>query len=211
MSKLSIYDIDGKPQGEVTVDSIPDGFVPDQVLISRSLKRQLANARNPIAHTKTRSEVRGGGRKPFRQKGLGRSRQGSIRSIQWTGGGVAFGPRNTRNFTLGMNKKERKAALRHIIWSKIQDGNWLLFSDPGLKDPSTKKGKAFLKSLGREGKILVILPEGQEFDVVRKSIRNLPEVSILSPERLNTFDLLKCETVLAHEGAFETIRETWQV
>jgi large subunit ribosomal protein L4 len=211
VSKLSIYNINGEPEGEVAVDSIPEGFVPDKILISRSLKRQLANARKPIACVKTRAEVRGGGRKPFKQKGLGRSRQGSIRSIQWKGGGVAWGPRGEQNFTIGMNKKERKAALRQIIWSKIQDGDWLLFSDPGMKKPSTRKGKAFLESLKREGKFLVVVPDDKKYEVFLKSLRNLPEVSIITPDRLNTFDLLKCDTVLAHERAFETVRETWQV
>ena len=211
MSKLSIYDIDGKARGEVSVDTIPDGFEPDNVLISRSLKRQLANARQPLAHTKTRSEVRGGGRKPFRQKGLGRARQGSIRSIQWKGGGVAFGPRKNRNFTIGMNKKERRAALRQLIWSRIQDGAWLLFTDLDLEKPSTKKGKAFLESLAREGKFLVVLPKEAEFDNVRKSLRNLGYVSLITPDRLNTFDLMNCDTILAHEKAFETVRDTWQV
>jgi large subunit ribosomal protein L4 len=211
VSKLSIYSIDGKSKGKVTVDTIPEDFKPDTVLIARSLKRQRANARQPIAHTKTRPEVRGGGRKPFRQKGLGRARAGSIRSIIWVGGGVAFGPRKNKNFTIGMNKKERRAALRHLIWSKIQDGDWLLFGDLGLKDPSTKKGKAFIEALDREGKFLVVVPRDGEFDIVRKSLRNLPYVSILTPERLNTYDLLNCGTVLVHEAAFETVRETWQV
>ncbi len=209
MTKLKIYDNKGKSTGEVNVD-IPGDFEPNKVLIARSLKRQLSNARKPFAHVKNRSEIHGGGRKPFRQKGLGRARAGSIRAVQWTGGAVAFGPQRNRNFTIGMNRKERKAALRHLVWSIIQDGDWLLFSDLKLKKPSTKKGRAFLESLGREGKVLVVLPADEKFDIVRKSLRNLPEVTILSPERLNTYDLLNNDTILSHETAFETVRATWQ-
>jgi large subunit ribosomal protein L4 len=211
VAKLSIYDIEGKPKGEVSVDTIPEGFQPDKVLIARSLKRQLSNARIPCAHAKTRAEVRGGGRKPWKQKGTGRARQGSIRANQWRKGGVAFGPRPERNWTIGMNKKERKAALRHVVWSKIQDGEWLLFGDLPIKEPSTRKGWAFLESLKREGNILVLLPEDEKFEVLRKSLRNLSYVTILPPERLNTFDLLNNPTVLAHEKAFETVRAVWQV
>jgi len=211
VTKLTVYDIKGKPTGEVAVETIPEGFEPDKVLIARSLKRQLGNARIRCAHVKTRSEVRGGGRKPFRQKGLGRSRQGSIRAIQWTGGGVAWGPSKTRDFKTGMNKKERKAALRHVIWSKMTDESWLLFGDIKMKEPSTKKGRAFIESLGREGKFLVLLPERDEFENLRKSLRNLPEVMILAPERLNTYDLMRFDTILAHEEAFETVRNIWKV
>ena len=211
MAKLSVYNIKGEPKGEVSVDTIPEGFKPDKILIARSLRRQLSNARIPCAHCKTRAEVRGGGRKPWKQKGTGRARQGSTRAIQWRGGGVAFGPRPERNWTIGMNKKERKAALRHIVWMKIQDGDLLLFGNLGIKEPSTKSGKAFLEAMGREGKILVLLPADDKFEVIRKSLRNLPKVTIRVPERINTFDLLNNATVIAHEQAFETVRTTWQV
>ena len=211
MTKLNIYDIKGKSKGEVVLDTIPDGFEPDKVLIARSLKRQLANARIPCAHVKNRKTIHGGGRKPFRQKGLGRARQGSIRAIQWTGGAVAFGPQRNKNFTIGMNKKERSAALRHLIWAKIQDDAWLLFGDLKIKEPSTKKGRKWLESLKREGKILLVIPAGEEFETIRKSLRNLPMVTILPPERLNTFDLLKNDIIISHEAAFETVRARWQV
>jgi large subunit ribosomal protein L4 len=110
-----------------------------------------------------------------------------------------------------MNRNERKAALKHLVWSKIQDGDWLLFGDLKLKEPSTKKAKAFLASLDRPGKFLVLVPAGEEFDVVRKSLRNLKGVTILTPDRLNTFDVMKNGTILAHEKAFETVRDIWQV
>ncbi len=211
MVKVNIYDIEGKTHGKVAVDTIPDGFEPDAGLIARSLKRQRANARIPSAHTKTRSQVRGGGRKPFRQKGTGRARAGTIRSGLWRGGGVIFGPTSERNFSLDMNRKERKAALRHLVWSKIQDGDWFLISDFEMEKPSTKQGKAFLETLGREGKFLILLPADEKYDIIRKSFRNIPKVTILPPERLNTFDLLNSSTVIAHEQAFETVRNTWQV
>jgi len=211
VAKLKIYNIEGKEQGEMSLDTIPDQFAPDKILIARSLRRQQANARIPCANTKTRSEVRGGGRKPYRQKGTGRARQGSIRAIHWKGGGVAFGPTSERNFKLGMNKKERKAALRQLIWSKIVDGAWFLVRDFELDKPSTKRGRDFLSTLERDGKVLIVLPDSPEFDIMRKSFRNLPTVTIIPPERLNTFDLLNNSTVIAHEQAFETVRNTWQV
>ncbi len=212
MVDLSIYNIKGNAKkGKVSVDTIPDGFEPDTNLIARSLRRQMANARVPRAHTKTRANVRGGGRKPWRQKGTGRARAGTIRAAQFKGGGVVFGPSKERNFNLDMNRKERKAALKHLIWSKIQDGDWLLMGDFGLNEPSTKSGRTFIEALKRDGKILMVLPHDEEFDVVRKSFRNLPSVTILTPERLNTYDLINNATVIAHEQAFETVRNTWQV
>jgi len=211
VAKLSVYDIKGKAKGEVAVDTIPKDFEPNKVLIARSLKRQLGNARVRCAHVKTRAEVRGGGRKPFRQKGLGRSRQGSIRSIQWRGGGVAFGPTREKNFKTGMNRQERKTALRQLVWSKIQDGDWLLFGDLHMKEPSTKSGRKFMEALGREGKVLVLIADDPKHDNVVKSLRNLPGVTILAPERLNTYDLLNNGTILSHEEAFELVRSTWQV
>ena len=211
MAKISVYNIEGKSTGEVSVDTIPDGFEPNKALITKSLRRQLSNARIPCAHAKKRSEVSGGGRKPWRQKGTGRARQGSIRAVQWRHGGVAFGPKSNRNWEIGMNRKERKAALKHLIWSKIQDGEWLLFADLAFDKPSTRKGWAFLESLDREGKILILIPADAKYDNVWKSFRNLSYVTLLTPDRLNTFDLLNNPTVLAHEKAFETIRATWQV
>ena len=211
MTKLRVYDIDGKVTGEVPVGAIPEDFQPNETLIARSLKRQMANARIPCAHVKNRSEIHGGGRKPWRQKGTGRSRQGSIRSIQWRGGAVAFGPQRDRNYKIGMNKKERKAALRQLIQSGIRDGDWLLFEDLGIDKPSTKRAKAFIRSLKREGNVLLLLPKDEKHENVRRSMRNITFVKILPPERLNTYDLLNADTVLAHREAFETVQSTWQV
>jgi len=211
VATLNVYDIEGKVQNEITLSTIPDDFTPDEVLIARSLKRQLANARRPFAHVKNRGEVHGGGRKPYRQKGTGRARQGTIRAVQWRGGNVAFGPQTNRNFTIGMNKKERSAALRHLIWARINEGDWLLFGDLAFDKPSTKKAKAFLESLSREGRFLIVVAGNEEYENVRRSFRNLSNVSILPPERLNTYDILNNDTVLVHQDAFEIVRATWQV
>jgi large subunit ribosomal protein L4 len=211
VAKLNIYNIEGKTTGEVAVDTIPEGFVPDKILIARSLKRQLSNARVPCAHSKSRAEVSGGGHKPFRQKGTGRARQGSTRTGLWRHGGVIWGPRPGRNWEIGMNKKERKAALRQLVWSKIQDGEVVLFGDLPLDKPSTRRGWAFLESLGRKGKVLILLQEEEKYHVMWKSFRNISYVTILPPERLNSFDLLNSDIVVAHEKAFEKIRTTWQV
>ena len=121
--KLKIYDIEGKVKGELTLETIPDGFVPNKNLIARSIRRQQSNARVPRASAKTRAEVKGSNAKIYRQKGTGRARHGDRKAPIFKGGGVAFGPKSERNFEIGMNKKERKAALRQIVWSKIQDGN----------------------------------------------------------------------------------------
>lgn len=211
MATLNVYDIEGKVKNEVALGNIPDDFKPDEVLIVRSLRRQMSNARKPFAHVKNRGEVRGGGRKPWRQKGTGRSRQGTIRAVQWRGGNVAFGPQTNRNFSVAMNKKERRVALRHLIWAQITEGDWLLFDDLDFDQPSTRKAKAFLQSLNREGRFLLVVPKDEDFENVRKSFRNLSTVSILPPERLNTYDLLRNDTVLVHKDAFETVRSTWQV
>jgi large subunit ribosomal protein L4 len=211
VAKLNIYNIEGKTAGEVNLDTIPEGFTADRILIARSLKRQLSNARIPCAHAKTRSEVSGGGKKPFRQKGTGHARQGSTRAVQWRHGGVAFGPKANRNWEIGMNRKERSAALKQLVWMKIQDGEWFLFNDLPLDKPSTRSGWKFLETFGRKGKFLILVPEDEKYHNVWKSLRNISYVTILPPERLNTFDLLNSDTVLAHEKAFDKIRETWKV
>lgn len=209
--KLNIYDIEGKVTGQVTLDTIPAGFEPDANLISRSLKRQLNNARHPIASTKGRAEVRGGGKKIYRQKGTGRARHGGSRANLFKGGGVTFGPTPEKNYKTSMNRKERKAALRHAVWSKIIGGDVLLLGEISLETPSTQKADQFFKAVEKEGKCLLLVPGDAEFDVLRKSFRNLPFVTILPPERLNTFDLLNNHTVLAQESAFETVRNTWGI
>jgi large subunit ribosomal protein L4 len=211
VATLNVYDIKGKVQDEITLSTIPDDFTPNEVLIARSLRRQLANARNVYGHVKNRGEVRGGGRKPYRQKGTGRARHGTNRALQWRGGNVAFGPQANRNFSLNMNKKERRAALRQLIWARISEGDWLLFGDLDFDAPSTKKAKTFLESLSREGQFLVVIPGDEKYETVRRSFRNLSNVSILPPERLNTYDILNNDTVLVHRDAFETVRATWQV
>ncbi|HEX9744355.1 MAG TPA: 50S ribosomal protein L4 [bacterium] len=209
--KLNIYDIDGKVQGELSLETIPDGFKPDGTLIARSLRRQLANARAGTAHTKTRAEVSGTTGKMYRQKGTGRARHGTKKVNLWTGGGVTFGPTKERNWKLDMNKKERKAALRHIFWGKIQDGKVVLLGDSSLDKPSTKKGVGFFNAIDKKGKCLVVLPIDEKFEFIRKSFRNIPYVTVTTPDRLNTFDLLNNQNLIAHTDAFEMVRNTWGV
>jgi len=176
-------------------------------ILAQSLLRQAANARKPYAHTKTRSEVRGGGAKPWRQKGTGRARHGSRRSPIWVGGGSTFGPDAERNFTKGMNKKERRLAMRKAVYHAITDGKIALLTELDFNEPSTKRGVTLLKNIGLDGKTLIV----HDYDEkgVRKSFTNLKKVTQYDSSRLNVFDLMTFDHVLCIKAEFDKIRERW--
>ncbi len=172
-------------------------------LLHEVVRWQMARWRAGTACTKTRGEVRGGGRKPWRQKGTGRARQGSIRAPHWVGGGVVFGPK-PRDYSFKLNKKQRRLALKMALSTRAQEGKLLVVEDFGLTRIKTKDFVAFLKGLGVED-ALVVVPERDE--IVEKSARNLPTVKVLAVEGLNVYDILDHEYLIIKREALPKIEE----
>jgi len=203
---LPLMDMAGKQTGEIEVsDAVFNGPIrPD--LMHQALIRQLANARAGTHKTKTRGEVSGGGRKPWRQKGTGRARQGSTRAPQWKGGGTVFGPM-PRSYTKAMPKKMRRAALRSALSSKAQAGQIVVVDDLVMDEPKTKRAAELLGNLGfDERTVLVILAESNL--AVERSFSNLPKAKTLQSGFLNIHDLLSYDTVLLSRAAIEPV-ESW--
>ena len=207
MAIVKFYDIKGKVISEQEVPFSFDPKPSDMDLLARAIKRQLANARRNYAHTKTRCEIRGGGAKPWRQKGTGRARHGSSRSPIWKGGGVTFGPRN-RNFTESMNKKERRRAMQVGLMSKILDENFIVVAGLDRDKPSTKDCLGLLNNLSlNEGKTLFLAE--RDDDNLFLGFRNIQKVECLPADRVNGFSLVRNDKVLATSGAYEYIKEVW--
>ncbi|HMR01149.1 MAG TPA: 50S ribosomal protein L4 [Candidatus Gracilibacteria bacterium] len=207
MAKVALYNQKGDKKGDVTVSDAIFAAKFNEDLIHQALVRQLANARlGMIAHTKTRAEVRGGGRKPFRQKGTGRARQGSTRSPQQIGGGVAHGPRNNRNFKKDMPKKQRRLALFSALSAKLGE-NKIIALDKYEGEVKTKPFAEMLKKLPIEKEVLVVVAEKNE--LIQKSSSNIPFAKSLLVNYLNIADLQKYDTVLFEEAALKKIEEVF--
>jgi len=207
MATVKIYNIKGKVIEEHTVPLAFEMRESDQELLTRAIKRQLANARKNYAKTKTRGEIRGGGAKPWRQKGTGRARHGSSRSPIWRHGGITFGPGN-QNFEENMNKKERRRAMQVALMEKILNENLVVVDGLKLDKPSTKECTKIMDKLPiGENRILFLA--GEDEDQLFLSFRNMPIVECLPSERVNGFSLLKNEKVLATRKAFEYIEKVW--
>ena len=174
-------------------------------LLYEVVRMQRASHRAGTAFTKTRGEVRGGGRKPWRQKGSGRARQGSIRSPNWVGGGVVFGPR-PRDYGYRIPRKARKAALRSALSAKFGNGKLLLIDRIDLPDHKTKSAVAFLRDLGLQDEKVILVVEDLTFNL-DKATRNLPRLKVLKAEGLNVYDLLDHEVVVCTTGAFDKLEE----
>ncbi len=206
MAKITLYNQQGEKTGDVTVSDTIFGAKFNQDLIHQALVRQQANARvSEITHTKTKAEVRGGGKKPFPQKGTGRARQGSIRNPHWKGGGVAFGPRNDRNYTQMMPKKQRRLALFSAISEKLKDGKIIALDKYDVKDVKTKNFMAMLHKLPIEKDVLILIPEKD--NIVQKSSANLPYVKTMLVNYLNIRDLQRFDQILFFEKALKKMEE----
>ena len=207
MASLKVYDEAGEVVEEIEIDLDESLAKRGKDILAQALLRQAANARKPYAHTKSRSEVRGGGAKPWRQKGTGRARHGSRRSPIWVGGGITFGPTSERNFTKGMNKKERRLAMRKALYHAITDGKIALLTELDFGEPSTKRGVTMLKNIGLDGKTLIV--HASDEMAVRRSFTNLKKVTQYDSSRLNIFDLMMFDNVLCIKAEFDKIRERW--
>lgn len=203
--KIPLYTQDGGKKGEIEVTEKIFGVKPNDGLVHKILVLQQSNARHPIAHTLTKGEVRGGGKKPYKQKHTGRARQGSVRNPHYKGGGVAFGPRNTRNFTLRAPKNERRAALFSALSSKFTDGHIAALEGFKAETPKTKLFNAMLNALPFKKSVLFVLPGKDELFV--KSSRNIRRAASLNVNYLNIRDILKYQDVVFHKDSLKKLEE----
>ena len=208
MTTLETLKWDGKKGGKITLDLKVAKETSAGDLIHRAVLRQLANKRQGTASTLTRSEVRGGGRKPYKQKGTGRARQGSIRTPLRPGGGIIFGPK-PRSYNLDMNRKERRLALRTALMSRISDIKTVDDFGSNIKQPKTKEIVEGLMRLGidKSQKILVILNTPSE--VIKKSIKNIPNIRLMLADQLNVFDILNAQQIVIGKSAIDKIQEVY--
>jgi len=209
MTTLETIKWDGKKSGKVTLDLTVAKETSSADLIHRAVLRQLANKRQGTASTLTRSEVRGGGRKPYKQKGTGRARQGSIRTPLRPGGGIIFGPK-PRSYNLNMNRKERRLALRSALMSRISDIKAVEDFGSTLKQPKTNDIINGLARLGKQKteKGLVILDTPS--DVIKKSINNIEKVKLIAADQLNVFDILNANKLVIGQSAIDKIQEVYK-
>jgi len=208
MANCVIRDWQGKEAGKASLDLKVAKETTANDLMHRAVLRQQAHSRQGTASTLTRAEVRGGGRKPYKQKGTGRARQGSIRTPLRPGGGIVFGPK-PRSYNLAMNRKERRLALRTALMARIEDMVVVKDFGTSLEAPKTREITDALGRLGiaTDAKVLIILSNTSE--VVRRSVRNLEKVKLISADQLNVFDLLNANSLVVGETALATIQEVY--
>lgn len=200
--KATLHAGDGKKTGEVDLDASWFGIEPNASVMHQVVTAQLAAARSGSANTKTRAQVRGGGRKPWRQKGLGRARHGSIRSPQWRGGGIVFGP-TPRSYEQRTPKKMKTLALASALSARAGEGQVKVVEELAWTEPKTKQAKTLLSEIGAGDKALVVI--GLENDVARRSFRNLTGVIIIDASQVNTYDVLWAETVVFSQAALDSL------
>ena len=206
MPKIDVYDINGKKVKELELNEAVFGIEPNEAVVHSVLVNFLANQRQGTQSTKTRSEVSGGGRKPWRQKGTGRARQGSIRAPQWIKGGIALGPK-PRSYKYTVNKKERQLAVKSVLSSKVLENELVVVDSLPLNDIKTKEMVKALSNLKVEGKALIMLPEKNE--KVQKSARNIEGVKTTLVETINVYDLLKYNKLVVTEHTVKKLEEVY--
>ena len=205
MANVSVYNIEGKEVGSIELNDAVFGVEVNEHLVHMAVVNQLANNRQGTQSAKTLSEVSGGGRKPWRQKGTGHARQGSTRSPQWTGGGVVFAPK-PRDYSFKMNKKEKRIALLSALSSKVADNKIVVLDAFNLDEVKTKKFAEVMSNL-KVDKALVVI-EGENKNVVLSG-RNIPTVKVSATNEINTYDVLKYETLVVTKAAVEKLEEVY--
>lgn len=206
MPKVDVYDMKGKKVSDVELAESIFGIEPNEAIVHSVLVNYLANQRQGTQSTKTRAEVRGGGKKPWRQKGTGRARQGSIRAPQWIKGGIALGPK-PRSYSYTVNKKERRLALKSILSSKVAENELTVVDKLELKEIKTKTMVKALADLKVEGKTLIVLPENNQN--VFMSARNIEGVKTIALNNINVFDLLKYTNLILPLDTVKKIEEVY--
>ncbi len=205
MAKVAVYNMEGKEVDSIDLDDAIFGVEVNDHLVHMAVVQQLANKRQGTQKAKTRSEVSGGGRKPWRQKGTGHARQGSTRAPQWKGGGVVFAP-VPRDYSFKMNKKEKRAALKSALTSRVQENKLIIIDELKLDEYKTKNFKAVIDNL-KLTKAYVVLNENDEKVVV--SARNLPNVRTALTNTINVYDIMNGGTVVLTKDAVKTIEEVY--
>lgn len=205
MANVAVYNMEGKEVGTIDLSDAVFGVEVNEHLVHMAVVQQLANKRQGTQKAKTRSEVSGGGRKPWRQKGTGHARQGSTRAPQWTGGGVVFAPK-PRDYSFKLNKKERRLALKSALTSKVVENKIIVLDAFNMDEIKTKKFKAVMDAL-KVSKALVVV-DGDNTNVVL-SARNIPEVKTASTNTINVYDILKYDTLVVTQDAVATIQEVY--
>ena len=205
MANVSVYNIEGKEVGTIELNDAVFGVEVNEHLLHMAVVSQLANNRQGTQKAKTRSEVSGGGRKPWRQKGTGHARQGSTRAPQWTGGGVVFAP-TPREYSFKMNKKEKRAALKSALTSRVEENKFIVVDEMKFEEIKTKNFQAMLNNLS-VAKALVVIEEGNTNAVL--SARNIADVKTAKTNTINVYDILKYNTVIVTKAAVETIQEVY--
>ena len=206
MPKIDVYDIEGKKVKTIELKEEVFGIEPNEAIVHSVLVNYLANQRQGTQSTKTRAEVSGGGRKPWRQKGTGRARQGSIRAPQWVKGGIALGPR-PRSYKYTVNKKERRLAIRSVLSSKVLENNLVVLDKAEMKEIKTQAMVKTLANLKVEGKALIMLPEKNEN--VQKSARNIEGVKTTLVGTINVYDLLKYNKLVLTLDTVKKLEEVY--
>ena len=205
MANVTVYNMEGNEVGTMELNDAVFGVEINEHLVHLAVVRQLANNRQGTQKAKTRSEVRGGGRKPWRQKGTGHARQGSIRAPQWTGGGVVFAP-VPRDYEVKMNKKERRAALKSALTSKVQDNKFVVVDSLALADAKTKEMQKVLTNLKADKALVVTADDDQK---VVLSARNIADVQTATVNTINVYDVMKHNTVVVTKDAVASIEEVY--
>ena len=205
MANVSVYSMEGKEVGTLELNDAVFGVEVNEHLVHLAVVAQLANKRQGTQKAKTRSEVSGGGRKPWRQKGTGHARQGSTRAPQWTGGGVVFAP-TPRDYTITLNKKEKRAALKSALTSRVQDNKFIVVDELKFDEIKTKNFKNVMNNLN-VSKALVVLADNDQNTVL--SARNIADVKTAQVGTINVYDILKYNTVVATKAAVASIEEVY--
>ena len=205
MANVAVYNMEGNEVGTMELNDAVFGVEVNEHLVRLAVVNRLANMRQGTQKAKTRSEVSGGGRKPWRQKGTGHARQGSTRAPQWTGGGVVFAP-TPRDYSFKMNKKEKRLALKSALTSRVQENKFIVLDELKLDAIKTKDMKKVLDNL-KVNKALVVLGEGSENVVL--SARNIPNVETAPVSSINVYDILKYNTVITTKAAVASIEEVY--
>lgn len=205
MATVSVLNMEGKEVGSMELNDAVFGVEINEHLVHQAVVLQLANNRQGTQKAKTRSEVSGGGRKPWRQKGTGHARQGSTRAPQWTGGGVVFAP-VPRDYSFKMNKKEKRAALKSVLTSKVQENKFIVLDELKLAEVKTKEMKKVLDNLKVNNALVII---GDDSENVALSARNIAGVQTASVNTINVFDMLKYNTIIATKSSVASIEEVY--
>lgn len=205
MANVSVYNIEGKEVGKIDLSDAVFGVEVNEHLVHMAVVSQLANNRQGTQKAKTRSEVSGGGRKPWRQKGTGHARQGSTRAPQWTGGGVVFAP-VPRDYSFKMNKREKRAALKSVLTSRVEENKFIVIDEINFEEAKTKNFANILKSLDVSKALVVLEDDNKNAEL---SARNIADVKTAKTNTINVYDILKYNTVITTKAVVAKIEEVY--